>query len=105
MGERADGGDDRSSDVLADRRRKLERLRAAGVEPFPHEFDGVEPIASVRKAHEGLAAGEETDVSHRVAGRLVARRGQGKIAFLDLEDRSGRIQLQARVDVLGQSKM
>ncbi|HWE11226.1 MAG TPA: lysine--tRNA ligase [Solirubrobacteraceae bacterium] len=105
MGERADGGDDRSSDVLADRRRKLEKLRAAGVEPFPHEFDGVEPIASVRSAHEGLAAGEETDVSHRVAGRLVARRGQGKIAFLDLEDRSGRIQLQARVDVLGQSKM
>ncbi len=38
---------------------------------------------------------------HRVAGRLAARRGQGKMAFLDLVDRSGRVQLQARVDELG----
>jgi lysyl-tRNA synthetase class 2 len=37
----------------------------------------------------------------RVAGRLVARRGQGRIAFLDLEDRSGRIQLLASEDRLG----
>jgi hypothetical protein len=40
----------------------------------------------------------------RVAGRLVARRGQGKAAFLDLLDRSGRIQLLARVDVLGEER-
>jgi lysyl-tRNA synthetase class 2 len=98
-------GQDGLSDVLADRRRKLDSLRAAGVEPFPHEFDGVEPIAAVRAAHEGLEAGAETEVSHRVAGRLAARRGQGKMAWLDLEDRSGRIQLQARVDVLGEEPM
>jgi lysyl-tRNA synthetase class 2 len=96
---------DSRSDLLADRRRKLESLRAAGVEPFPHEFPGVEPIAAVRTAHADLAAGDETDASHRVAGRLVARRGQGKMAFLDLEDRSGRIQLQARADVLGPERM
>ncbi len=93
------------SDLLAARRQKLAGLRAAGVEPFPHEFDGVESIASVRAAHESLAAGEETEVSHRVAGRLAARRGQGKMAFLDLVDRSGRIQLQARVDELGAEGM
>jgi lysyl-tRNA synthetase class 2 len=93
------------SDLLAARRAKLDALRAAGVDPFPHEFDGVEPIASVRAAHEGLAAGDETDVSHRVAGRLAARRGQGKMAFLDLVDRSGRIQLQARIDELGAEGM
>ena len=80
-----------SSDLLAARRSKLESLRADGIDPFPHEFDGVEPIAAVRQAHQGLADGEETDVSHRVAGRLAARRGQGKMAFLDLVDRSGRI--------------
>jgi lysyl-tRNA synthetase class 2 len=92
---------DDEGDVFADRRRKLERLRAAGVEPFPHAFPGVEPIGSVREQHAGLQAGEETSVSHRVAGRLAARRGSGKMAFLDLVDRSGRIQLQARVDELG----
>ncbi len=59
----------------------------------------------MRAAHEQLEAGEETAVAHRVAGRLAARRGQGKMAFLDLVDRSGRIQLQARVDELGADGM
>ncbi|HXO06425.1 MAG TPA: lysine--tRNA ligase [Solirubrobacteraceae bacterium] len=94
-----------SSDLLAARREKLESLRAAGVEPFPYEFDGVQPIGDVRAQHQGLAPGEETTVEHRVAGRLAARRGQGKMAFLDLVDRSGRIQLQARVDELGPDGM
>ena len=91
------------SDLLAARRAKLERLRADGVDPFPHEFDGVEPIAAVLAAHEGLVAGEETEVAHRVAGRLAARRDAGRAAFLDLVDRSGRIQLHARVDELGEA--
>jgi lysyl-tRNA synthetase class 2 len=40
-----------------------------------------------------------------VAGRLHARRGQGKAAFLDLDDRTGRMQLHARVDVLGEEAL
>lgn len=59
----------------------------------------------MRAAHAALAPGEETDAAHRVAGRLVARRGQGKMAFLDIVDRSGSIQLQARVDELGSEGM
>jgi lysyl-tRNA synthetase class 2 len=105
VGEQPDGSASDGSDVLADRRRKLQSLRLDGIEPFPHEFAGVEPISAVRAAHAGLEAGAETSDSHRVAGRLVARRGQGKMAFLDLEDRSGRIQLQARIDVLGAETM
>ena len=93
------------ADVFASRRRKLKSLRAAGVEPFPHEFAGVEPIAQVRAQHSSLEPGQETSSEHRVAGRLSARRGQGRMAFLDLVDRSGRIQLQARVDELGQEGM
>lgn len=87
--------------VLAARRDKLERLREAGIEPFPHAYPGVGPIAAVRAAHGDLEAGAETDASYRVAGRIAARRGQGKAAFIDLVDRSGRIQLHARIDVLG----
>jgi lysyl-tRNA synthetase, class II len=94
-----------ADELLAVRRDKLERLRASGVDPFPHAYAGVEPIAAVREAHAGLQAGEETAARHRVAGRLAARRGQGKMAFLDLVDRSGRIQLQARADVLGPETM
>jgi lysyl-tRNA synthetase, class II len=90
------------SDVLRDRRRKLESLREAGVDPFPHDFDDRENIAEVRAAHEGLAPGIETDSRHRVAGRLVGRRGHGKACFLDLRDGSGQIQLHAREDLLGE---
>jgi lysyl-tRNA synthetase, class II len=62
------------------------------------------PVASVHAAHAGLDDGAETEERVRLAGRLVARRGQGKMAFLDLEDRSGRMQLQSKVDVLGPEK-
>src|SRR5262245_60011507 len=82
--------------VLAARRDKLARLRADCVEPFPHAFPGVVPIAGVRAAHADLEAGAETAAQYRVAGRIAARRGQGKAAFIDLLDRSGRIQLHAR---------
>ncbi|MEA2340312.1 MAG: lysyl-tRNA synthetase, class, partial [Solirubrobacteraceae bacterium] len=92
-------------DLLAVRRAKLDRLRAAGIDPFPHAYPGVEPIAGVRAAHADLEAGAETESRHRVAGRLAARRGQGKMAFLDLVDRSGRLQLQAKADVLGPERM
>jgi lysyl-tRNA synthetase, class II len=90
------------SDVLRDRREKLERLREAGIDPFPPEFSEKEDIAEVRAAHEGLAPGVETESRHRVAGRLVGRRGHGKACFLDLRDGSGQIQVHAREDLLGE---
>jgi lysyl-tRNA synthetase class 2 len=93
------------AELLATRRRKLEALREAGVEPFPYAYPGVQPIAGVTAPHEGLEPGEETEDRARVAGRLAARRGQGRAAFLDLVDRSGRLQLHARVDVLGQESL
>jgi len=93
--------DEREKGVPSARRAKLERLRSAGVEPFPHAFEGAVPVASVQAAHADLDAGQETDASYRLAGRLTARRGHGGAAFLDLVDRSGRLQLHAREDLLG----
>jgi lysyl-tRNA synthetase, class II len=93
--------DPSESHVLAERREKLARLRDSGIEPFPHSFEGRTEISAVRAAHADLNAGEETDERYRVAGRIAARRGHGKAAFLDLVDGSGRIQLHAREDVLG----
>jgi lysyl-tRNA synthetase, class II len=92
-------------ELLATRREKLERLRADGVDPYPHAYPGVVAVSAVHAAHASLPAGEDSDQRYRVAGRLHARRGQGKMAFLDLDDRSGRIQLQAKADVLGPERM
>jgi len=69
---------------------------------LPHRFAGRTAIAEVRAAHEGLEAGASSGASYRLAGRVMARRGQGKLVFLDLEDRSGRLQLLASLDVLGE---
>jgi lysyl-tRNA synthetase, class II len=91
-------------ELIAERRAKRERLRAADPGAFPHAFPDVEPIDTVLSAYEHLQAGEETDERHRVAGRIAARRGSGKAAFLDLVDRTGKIQLHARQDVLGEER-
>ena len=90
-----------ADELVEQRRRKLAALRDDGVEPFPHAYPGVRPIDAVKAPFDELPAGDESDTRARVAGRLAARRGQGKAAFLDLVDRSGRMQLHARADVLG----
>jgi lysyl-tRNA synthetase class 2 len=91
-------------ELIAERRAKRERLREADPGAFPHTFPGVEPVSAVLSAYEHLQDGEETDERHRVAGRITARRGSGKAAFIDLVDRSGKIQLHARQDVLGEER-
>jgi lysyl-tRNA synthetase class 2 len=92
---------DEQSDLLAERRVKLERLREAGIEPYPHAFPDRTEIAAVREAYPDLDPGEETGDRYRVAGRLTAKRGHGKASFLDVRDGTGQIQIQARVDELG----
>jgi lysyl-tRNA synthetase class 2 len=87
-------------ELIAERRQKAERLRAAEGGDFAYSFAGAEPVAEILAAYEALAPGDETDDLHRVAGRIAARRGAGKTAFLDLVDRTGKIQLHARLDVL-----
>ena len=62
----------------------------------------MQPAQSIATAHADLEAGDETDVAYRVAGRLTGRREFGKAAFLDVTDRSGKIQIQARKDDLGE---
>jgi lysyl-tRNA synthetase class 2 len=59
----------------------------------PKRFPDRVEIASVRSEAEPLEAGEESSEKRRLAGRVMARRELGKLVFLDLVDRSGRIQL------------
>src|SRR4026209_2978737 len=60
---------------------------------LPKRFPDRDEIASVRVEAELLEPGAEADDKRRVAGRVLARREMGKLVFLDLVDRSGRIQL------------
>ncbi len=99
------GPDGGLAGLIGERRAKAQALREAGVDPFPPRFPGRREIAAVRDAFESLEPGETGTEVVRVAGRLAARRGQGKVAFLDLEDRSGRIQLWAARDRVGDEAM
>src|SRR4029079_821029 len=60
---------------------------------LPKRFSDRDEIASVRAQAEQLEPGGGAAVKRRIAGRVIARREMGKLVFLDLVDRSGRIQL------------
>jgi lysyl-tRNA synthetase class 2 len=71
------------------------------VSALPKRFPDRVEIASVRAEAEPLEAGDEASQTRRVAGRVLARRDMGKLVFLDLVDRSGRIQLLIQTERTG----
>jgi lysyl-tRNA synthetase, class II len=71
------------------------------VSSLPKRFPDRVEIASVRAEAEPLEAGEEGAETRRLAGRVMARRDMGKLVFLDLVDRSGRIQLLIQTERAG----
>jgi len=81
----------------ADRRRKLEKLREAGIDPFGEKYPDTAPIGEIVNSY---AEGEEKQV--RAAGRITAIRGHGRAAFMDIKDWTGKIQVYMRQDVLGE---
>jgi len=89
-----------------ERRAKMVRLRAEGIDPYPPVTLWAERtrISDVLAAHDptALEPGEHPELRYHIAGRLISRRGHGKTAFLDVRDLSGSIQAVVRVDALGQ---
>ena len=85
--------------LLQDRRAKLARLREMGLDPFGARFDGTRPAADVAGLIDGAGEVEALcDTTVRVAGRTLAIRGHGKTLFMDVHDRSGKIQVYVRKD-------
>ena len=70
---------------------------AGGPDDVPYRFDRSHAVADVVEAFGGLEAGVETETVVSVAGRLMLRRDQGRLAFATLQDATGRIQLFATV--------
>src|SRR3954453_419443 len=69
--------------------------------PMPKRFPNRDDVAAVRAEADALEVGAEAGTTRRLAGRVMARRDLGKLMFLDLVDRSGRIQLLVRPADLG----
>jgi lysyl-tRNA synthetase class 2 len=89
-----------SEDFMHDRLDKVERLRAAGIDPYSRGF---KPTHSTVAAKGLLGDSERTDPVS-VAGRLMVKRQQGGLIFADLQDGQGRIQLMAGRNVVGEDE-
>ena len=85
---------DEENELIALRRKKLEALRAKGIEPFGAGF---EPSGSLTEVREQFKEGEAL----RAAGRITAHRDMGKSHFLDLRDATGRIQIYLHAKEVG----
>ncbi len=87
-------------DQVRIRHEKLEALRSEGKDPFLQtKFDFNADSAAIKADYEGY---EGKYVA--LAGRLMSKRGQGKVMFCDLQDSTGRIQLFVKIDELGEEE-
>jgi len=98
------GEEEHDGRVTADRRRKLEAWRASDEPVFPTTYEGREPIAELITGYESLEAGEESDDHHALAGRVMAKREHGKIAFFTVKDGTGGLQLFISRAELGEER-
>jgi lysyl-tRNA synthetase, class II len=89
---------EQDNELIALRRKKLDTLRAKGIEPFGSGFDVSGSIAEV---HDQFKEGETL----RAAGRITAHRDMGKSHFLDLRDATGRIQIYLHAKEVGPELM
>ena len=88
--------------VIATRREKLDKLRAAG-QAFPNTFRRdtlAEHLHGMFGGRDAASLESET-TEFRLAGRLMAKRGQGKVSFVEMQDSSGRIQLFVQMNAIG----
>ena len=82
-----------SEDLRATRIEKLDQLRAVGMNPFAYSWKSSHTMADLQSKYADLPNGEEIEDDVAVAGRIMARRVFGKLAFFTLQDETGNIQL------------
>ncbi|MBX6352145.1 MAG: lysine--tRNA ligase [Thermoflavifilum sp.] len=97
---------DNEQQLIQTRIQKMEELRARGIDPFGHRYDVTHHAADIHAFGEGKSKEELEAIGLRVriAGRMMIRRGHGKSTFAVLQDRTGTIQIYAKIDVLGEAQ-
>ncbi len=93
-----EGAADTLNDERARRLADREAMLAAGHNPYPEHSDVEDYVVDIEAKYAGLADGEDTTDSVKIGGRVVAKRGQGKIMFVVLRDPTGDIQLFCRIN-------
>jgi len=95
-----------TSDQMAVRRSKRERLLDRGEEAYPVSVPVTTTIAAVRAEHGELEAGQETQVEVGIAGRIVFQRNTGKLCFATVQDGTGeRVQIMLSLAEVGEERL
>ena len=87
-------------DPIEVRRAKREALIAAGIDPYGHSVMRSHTVGELNEKYAHLEDGESTEDAVLIAGRVMAKRVQGKIAFLELRESGCDIQLFCRINAL-----
>ncbi|AVH70270.1 lysine--tRNA ligase [Nostoc sp. 'Lobaria pulmonaria (5183) cyanobiont'] len=80
-------------DIRAARLEKVEQLKQLGTNPYAYRWESTHHAAQLQEKFADLSSGEEVDLEVAIAGRIMARRVFGKLAFFTLQDETGTIQL------------
>lgn len=80
-------------EIRAARQAKVEQIKELGFNPYAYRWESTHHAAELQEKYADLASGEEVDIEVAVAGRILARRVFGKLAFFNLQDETGTIQL------------
>jgi len=90
------------NELVAQRRGKVASLREQGIDPYSNDFRVKHVVADVQHDNPDPEAGTQEETLYTIAGRIMARRSFGKAAFVQLQDRSGRLQLYVAKKELGE---
>lgn len=90
-------------ELRAARLEKVAQLQQAGINPYAYSWESTHHAAQLQETYADLASGEEVDVIVSIAGRILARRVFGKLAFFALQDETGTIQLYLDKNRISQS--
>jgi lysyl-tRNA synthetase class 2 len=89
------------SELLLQRRRKVDALWESGINPYPNDFKQLHTSDDIFAAYGDKEQIDATADIFVVAGRMLARRSFGKAAFIQLQDRKGRVQVYVKKDEVG----
>ncbi len=81
------------AEIRATRLVKADKLREIGMNPYAYNWISTHQAAALQLEYKDLASGEEVDIPVSIAGRILARRVMGKLAFFSIQDETGTIQL------------
>ena len=90
-----------TNELMRQRKEKLNEIRQAGIDPYPHQFAPTHTTLDIREEFDDVT--DTPDESHRVtvAGRIMTKRDHGKSSFVNLQDSTGQIQIYVRRDGVG----